>query len=105
MTGMKAMRDYILYANRPITSSQIVVELGISYQTVKKYMQELVTEGFVRQIGKDKGKNVYIHNKTKGKSAPYKVNQKHYTLESVQEAYRRQIQNRREEFDSFLEAL
>jgi len=102
MTGMKAMRDYILYANRPITSSQIVVELGISYQTVKKYMQELVTEGFVRQIGKDKGKNVYIHNKTKGKSAPYKVNQKHYTLESVQEAYRRQIQKRREEFDDLL---
>ena len=105
MTGMKAIRDYILYANRPFTSTQIVAELGICYETVRKNLQKLVAECFVKQIGKDKGRNVYIHNKTKGKSAPYKVNQKHYTLESVQEAYRRQIQKRREEFDSFLEVL
>ena len=105
MTGMKVMRDYVLYANRPFTASQIVSETGICYETVKKYLQELIVEGFVRQIGKDKGRNVYIHSKSKGKSSPYKVNQKHYTLESVQEAYRRQIQKRREEFDSFLEAL
>ena len=102
MTEMKAMRDYILYANRPFTSSQIVSETGICYETVKKYLQELVTEGLVKQIGKDKGKNVYVYNKHINNPKEYKVNQKHYTLESVQETYRRQIQKRREEFDDLL---
>ena len=102
MTGMKAIRDYILYANRPFTFSQIVSETGICYETVKKYMQELVTEGLVKQIGKDKGKNVYVYNKHISSPKEYKVNQKHYTLESVKEAYRRQILKRREEFDDLL---
>ena len=102
MTGMKAMKDYILYANRPFTSSQIVAELGICYHIVKKHLQEFIAEGFVRQIGKDKGRNVYIYNKYISSPKEYKVNQKHYTLESVQEAYRRQIQKRREEFDDLL---
>jgi len=102
MTGMKAMRDYILYTNRPFTSTQIASETGICCQTVKKYMQEFVTEGFVRKIGKDKGRNVYVYNKHLSSPKEYKVNQKHYTLESVQEAYRRQIQKRREEFDDLL---
>jgi len=102
MTGVKAIKDYILYSHRPFTSSQIVSETSICYQTVKKYMQELIAEGFVRQIGKDKGRNVYIYNKHISSPKEYKVNQKHYTLESVQEAYRRQIQKRREEFDDLL---
>jgi len=102
MTEMKAMRDYILYANRPFTSSQIVTEIGICYETVRKNLQKLVAEGFIRQIGKDKGRNAYIYNKYISSPKKYKVNQKHYTLESVQEAYRRQIRKRREEFDDLL---
>ena len=102
MTGLKAIKEFITYTNKPFTSTQIVAELGICYETVKKYLQELIKSEFIKQIGKDKGKNVYIYNKHKNTNKAYKVNQKHYTLESVQEAYRRQIQKKRELFDDLL---
>ncbi|MCL1826740.1 MAG: hypothetical protein FWG20_01750 [Candidatus Cloacimonetes bacterium] len=102
MTGSEAIKNYITYSSRPFTSPQIVAELGICYETVKKNLQELTKSEYIKQIGKDKGKNVYIYNKYKTTSKTYKVSQKHYTLESVQEAYRRQIQKRRELFDDLL---
>ena len=95
MTGTKAIKNFITYTNKPFTSTQIVAELGICNETVKKYLQELVKSEYIKQIGKDKGKNVYIYNKHKNTNSIYKVSQKHYTLESVQEAYRRQIKKRR----------
>jgi phosphoribosylamine-glycine ligase len=69
---------------------------------VKKYLQELIKTEYIKQIGKDKGKNVYVYNKNRNANTVYKVNQKHYTLESIQETYRRQIQKRRELFDDLL---
>ena len=106
MTGMKAMRNYVLYANKPFTSLQIVNELGLCYETVKKYLQDFIAEGLIRQIGKDKGINVYVHPKYKDNASNYKATrQKHYTYESVQETYRRQLLKRKTEFDEFLEAL
>src|SRR5215469_27205 len=100
-SGKCRVREYIFYTPRPFTSGQVVAELGICYETVKKYLQELLSEGFVKLIGTDKGRNVYVHDKRKP-STGYKVNQKHYTLESIQEAYRRQLKKRREEFDDLL---
>jgi predicted transcriptional regulator len=102
MTGIEAIKNYISYSNKPFTSTQIVAELGICYETVKKYLQELIKSEYIKQIGKDKGMNVYIFNKHKNTNKTYKVIQKHYTLESVQEAYRKQIQKRRELFDDLL---
>jgi len=105
-TGTQAMKDYIIYSYRPFTSNQIVAELGLCYETVKKYLQDFLAEGFIKLIGKDKGKNVFIFNKYRDNPKTYTVTrQKHYTLESVQETYRRQLKNRREEFSDYLEAL
>jgi hypothetical protein len=102
MTGMQAMRDYIVYTSRPFTSLQIVAELGLCYETVKKYLQDFISEDYVKKIGVDKGKNVYVHNKYKNEQA-YKVSkQKHYTLDAIQETYRRQIAKKREFFDDLL---
>ena len=100
--GKSMVREYISYTHRPFTSSHIVAETGICYETVKKYMQELLSEGYIKKIGKDKGKNVYVYNRRKETNQQYKVNQKHHTLESVQEAYRRQLKKMREEFDDLL---
>jgi predicted transcriptional regulator len=102
MTGIEAIKNYISYSNKPFTSTQIVTELGICYETVKKYLQELIKSEYIKQIGKDKGKNVYVFNKNRNVNTVYKVNQKHYTLESIQEIYRRQIQKKRELFDDLL---
>jgi predicted ArsR family transcriptional regulator len=102
MTSNEAIKNYISYTNKPFTSLQIVAELGICYETVKKYLQELIKTEYIKQIGKDKGKNVYVYNKFKNNNSIYKAKQKHYTLESIQETYRRQIQKRRELFDDLL---
>ena len=102
MTGIETIKKFITFINKPFTSTQIVAEFGICYETVKKCLQELIKLEYIKLIGKDKGKNVYIYNKYKTTSKTYKVSQKHYTLESVQEAYRRQIQKRRELFDDLL---
>jgi len=99
-TGIKAMRDWVFYYPKPFTSLQIVAELGLCYETVKKYLQDFIAEGYVKQIGVDKGKNVYIHNKHKDAPKQYLAKRKHYTLDSIHEAYRRQIAKRRELFDS-----
>ena len=100
--GKSMVREDISYTPRPFTSCQIVAETGICYETVKKYLQDLVAEDYIKKIGNDKGKNVYIYNRRKEMNQQYKVNQKHYTLESVQEAYRRQLKKMREEFDDLL---
>jgi predicted transcriptional regulator len=102
MTGIQAMRDYISCTSRPFTSLQVVAELGLCYETVKKYLQDFISEGYVKKIGVDKGKNVYIHNKHNGEQKQYQVKNKHYTLEAIQETYRRQIAKRRELFDDLL---
>jgi len=101
-SGYSTMRDYIAYNHRPFTSQQIVSELGICYETVKKYLQVFMSESYIKQIGIDKSRKVYIYNKHK--DAPvYKVHlQKHYTLEAIQETYRRQIAKKREWFEDSL---
>jgi len=102
MSGLKIMKEHIYYNQRPFTSAQIVDATGICYETVKKHLQILIAEAYVKKIGTDKGKNVYIYNKNKDAPKQYRVAQKHYTIESVQEAYRRQIKKRREWFDDLL---
>jgi hypothetical protein len=102
MTGMQAMRDYIAYTSGPFTSIQIVAELGLCYETVKKYLQAIITENYIKQIGKDKGLNVYIYNKYKDAPSYKESRQKHYTLDAIQETYRRQIAKKREFFDDLL---
>jgi predicted transcriptional regulator len=96
------MKDYIAYSSSPFTSLQIVAELGLCYETVKKYLQALIRESYIKQIGKDKGMNVYIYNKHKDSPAYKESKQKHYTLEAIQETYRRQIAKKREFFDDLL---
>jgi predicted transcriptional regulator len=58
---LTVLRDYISYSPRPFSSQHIVAELGICYETVKKYLQELIADGDIKLIGKDKGINVYIN--------------------------------------------
>ena len=98
MSSYQEIKDYIYYNSKPFTSSKIVVELGICYETVKKYIQALISEGYIKKIGVDKGKNVYIYNRNHGNPTQYKVDQKHYTFEDIKETYRRQLKKRREEF-------
>ena len=102
MSNAYQIKEYIRYTSHPFTSQQIVGELGICYETVKKYLQELITEDYIKKIGKDKGKNVYVMNKNRERNTNYRVNQKQYTLNDVHEAYRRQIQKLRERFDDLL---
>jgi len=101
MTANKRIKEHIDYTTRPFTSLEVMNELGICYETVKKYLQTLIADGYIKMIGKDKGKNVYVRSREQN-SKSYKVNQKHYTLKDVQEAYRRQIQKRRDELDDLL---
>jgi DNA-binding transcriptional regulator YhcF (GntR family) len=102
MTAIQQIKSYISYTPRPFLSAQLVVDLGICYETVKKYLQELLAEDYIKHIGTDKGKNVYIYNKRKPTNKPFKMNTKKYTIADIQEVYRRQIQKRREEFDDLL---
>jgi len=99
---VNTIKDYIYFSQRPFISAQIVEETGIGYETVKKCLQGLQDEGYIKQIGTDKGKKVYIYNRHQNTAQGYKVKQKHYTLASIQEAYRRQIQKHREEIDDLL---
>jgi DNA-binding transcriptional regulator YhcF (GntR family) len=94
--------EFIRCTAYPFTSKHIVGELGICYATVKKYLQELTSEGTVKMIGKDKGKNVYVFNKYKDSKSTNMSKHKHYTLESIQDIYRKQLNRRRELFDDFL---
>jgi predicted transcriptional regulator len=98
MTGTEAIKNYITYASHPFTSLQIVAELGICYETVKKYLQELIKSEYIKQIGKDKGINVYVFNKSKQINI-FKSKGKKYTIESIEEAYRRKLRQIREEMD------
>ena len=102
MSCAEQIKEYIKYTIYPFTSSQIVDELGICYETVKKYLQELIAEGYIKKIGNDKGKNVFVLVKYKDVNTKYLAKNKHYTLESIQEAYRRQVKERRERFDDLL---
>jgi CTP-dependent riboflavin kinase len=102
INGLQKIKEFVYYNQMPFTSRQIVEELGISYKTTNKHIQELVKDSYIKHIGVDKGKNVYIYNKHKGYSTEYRVNQKHYTLESVEETYRRQIKKLREEWIDLL---
>ena len=102
MTGYQTMRDYISYTQRPFTSHQIVKELGICYETVKKYLQGFQADGYVKMIGIDKGKKVYVYNRNYGKTEEYKPTQRHDTLSSIKKAYIRQLKKWREDFDDLL---
>jgi len=102
MSSLKEMKEYIYYSSRPFTSQHIVKELGICYETVKKYLQDFIKENYIRQIGTDKGVNVYVAVKTKSMGKTYKATKKHLTLEDIKERHRRQNQNRRDELrDAF----
>jgi hypothetical protein len=111
MTAIQQIKSYISYTPRPFLSAQLVVDLGICYETVKKYLQELLAEDYIKHIGTDKGKNVYSAKHppccnpdfaTKPTNKPFKMTTKKYTIADIQEVYRRQIQKRREEFDDLL---
>ena len=57
------IREFISNSRYPFTSRQIMEELGICYETVKKYLQELTAKKAIRKIRTDKnGNNVYVQN-------------------------------------------
>jgi hypothetical protein len=99
MSCLPELKEFIYYHRKPFTSSQLVAELGLCYETTRKQLKALLADKYIKQIGIDKGKKVYIFNKNQNSGSIYKVNQKHYTIESIQEAYRRQIQRQREDLD------
>ena len=90
MSHLSEIKEYIYYTCRPFTSKEIVEELGIKYETVKKYLHELIIENYIKQIGKDKGKNVYIAVKAKSMGKSYKAKYKHLTIADIREKHRRQ---------------
>jgi predicted transcriptional regulator len=92
------IKDFIYYSNKPFTSLQIVAEIGICNETVKKYLQKLIKSEYIKQIGKDKGKNVYVFNKAK-QTSTFKVKSKKYTIAGIEEEYRKKIKKMREEMD------
>ena len=98
MTGIEAIKNYISYTNKPFTSTQIVAELGICYENVKKYLQELIKSEYIKQIGRDKGKKVYVFNRFK-QTIIFKARNKRYTLYAIQEAYYKDIKERRKMLD------
>ena len=105
MSHLKEIKEYFYYTCRPFTPKEIVEELGIKYETIKKYLQELITENYIRQIGKDKGKNVYIVVKAKSMGKSYKANNKHLTIEDIKEKQRRLLQKQRDEWKDSVELL
>ena len=105
MSHINEIKEYIYYTCRPFTSKEIVEELGIKYETVKKYLQELIKENYIRQIGKDKGKNVYIAVRAKSMGKSYKAKDKHLTIEDIKEKYRRKQQIKRLEWKESAEIL
>ena len=105
MSHLREIKEYIYYTCRPFTAKEIVEELGINYETVKKYLQELLKENYIRQIGKDKGKNVYIAVKAKSMGKSYKAKYKHLTFEDIKEKYRRHLQKQRDEWEESVELL
>ena len=90
MSHINEIKEYIYYNCRPFTSNEIVEELGIKYEIVIKYLQELIIENYIKQIGKDKGKNVYIAVKAKSMGKSYKASNKHLTIADIREKHRRQ---------------
>ena len=105
MSHLSEIKEYIYYTCRPFTSKEIVEELGINYDTVKKYIQELIKQSYIRQIGKDKGKNVYIAVKAKSMGKSYKAKYKHLTIADIKEKYRRYLQKHRAEWKESVEIL
>ena len=98
MTGSEAIKNYITYSSRPFTSLQIVAELGICYETVKKYLQELIKTEYIKQIGKDKGIKVYVFNKRTA-FGNYNYKGKKYTIASIEEEYRKKLRQLREDME------
>ena len=105
MSSLQEMRDYIYYSSRPFTSQQIVKDTGICYQTVKKYLQDFISQNYIRHIGIDKGKNVYIVTKTKSMGKSYQATKKHLTIDDIKEKHRRQLQKKQEEWKDSVELL
>jgi hypothetical protein len=92
MSQLQDMKEYIYCINRPFTKRQIEKDLELQFRTVKVYLQQLLRENYIKIIGIDKQKTVYIYNTDKGlKQRKYRTRQKHYTLEHIQERYRRQL--------------
>jgi antitoxin component of MazEF toxin-antitoxin module len=105
MSALEAMKNYIYYTHRPFTSNQIVKELGICYETVKKYLQDFIKVNYIRQIGTDKGKNVYIAVKCRSMGKSYKAKKKHLTLADIQEKYRREQEKQRVDWRETFDGL
>ena len=105
MDCIDKIREYIYYSNRPFTSNQIMNELCISYEIVKKYLQKLIKENYIRQIGKDKGRNVYIATRAKSMGKSYKATNKHLTIEDIKEKQRRFLKKQRDEWKDSVELL
>ena len=61
MSKIQRVREYFQCASEPVTKRQVINETGISCQTVKGYIRELVTSGFIMQIGvDDQQRNQYV---------------------------------------------
>ena len=85
--SLQSIRNFINSSVRPFTAQQIMNEIGLSEVTVGNYLNGLKKEGVIRQIGLDNKIKVYAKVKHQAK-------QRHYTLEYIKEAYRRQMKKR-----------
>jgi len=105
MSYLNEIKEYIYYTCRPFTSREIIEELGLKYEIVKKHLQDLIKENYIRQIGKDKGKNVYIVVKAKSMGLSNKANDKHLTIADIKEKHQRHLQKQRAEWKESVELL
>ena len=63
------IKNYIYYLSRPFTVKMVIDELGISHDAVRKYFPEMIKEGYIKFIGRDKMTKVYILNRQYGKES------------------------------------
>jgi len=86
MSEFQQIKDYIYYTTRPFKSNELIKELGINYSTINKALRKLISEGFIKQIGNDGRRIVYIINKNQ-----YRVGRQSFNNESVIKRYHRQL--------------
>ena len=106
MSQLSDIRYYIETVNRPFTKRQIESELGIPFRSVKVILRQLFRENFIKKIGIDRQKTVYILNADKGlKIRKYRSRQKRFTLEHIQEAHYRGIKKKGLDVNDYLSEI
>ena len=60
------LKNYIYNLNKPFTVKKIAYDVGLKYAIVSLYIQLMLKEGYIKQIGIDKNTKVYVINKYKG---------------------------------------